>query len=189
MPAPLTMWWQNGRGRPDEQLSSENYEYIGSNPKGYVSWFQSKQRIRYNAIRTSIISNQKGIYTYGEIKPIKEYKIRTPLQKAIQILKRHRDTQGNHNHVILEDIDDKHVSVGTTTRAKKGKNSPNYKCENDIIGNGEQSYLRRQGIVDFKTNYSDPKQGRMTIKDYAQAKIYGQRAKEKYLAQKTKSND
>jgi hypothetical protein len=37
------------------------------------------------------VANQKGIYTYGEIKPIKEYKIRTPLQKAIQILKRHRD--------------------------------------------------------------------------------------------------
>ena len=74
-----------------EQLSSERYEYIGSNPKGYISWFQSKQRIRYNAIRTGIVANQKGIYTYGEIKPIKEYKIRTPLQKAIQILKRHRD--------------------------------------------------------------------------------------------------
>ncbi len=74
-----------------EQLSSDRYEYIGSNPKGYVSWFQSKQRIRYNAIRAGIVANQKGIYTYGEIKPIKEYKIRTPLQKAIQILKRHRD--------------------------------------------------------------------------------------------------
>ena len=29
-----------------EQLSSERYEYIGSNPKGYISWFQSKQCIR-----------------------------------------------------------------------------------------------------------------------------------------------
>lgn len=74
-----------------EQLSSERYEYIGSNPKGYISWFQSKQCIRYNAIRTGIVANQKGIYTYGEIKPIKAYKIRTPLQKTIQILKRHRD--------------------------------------------------------------------------------------------------
>lgn len=102
------------------------------------------------------------------------------------LLKRHRDSQGNHNHVILEDIDDRHVSVGTTSRSKKGKNSPNYKCENDIIGNGKQSYLRRQGIVDLQTNYSNPSQGRMTTKDYAQAKIYGQRAKEKYLAEKKK---
>ena len=71
------------------------------------------------------------------------------------LLKRHRDSQGNHNHVILEDIDDRHVSVGITTSPKKGKNSPNYKCQNDIIGNGKLSYLRRQGIVDLKTNYSN----------------------------------
>lgn len=109
-----------------------------------------------------------------------------PRKLVSVLLKRHRDSQGNHHHVILEDIDDRHVSVGTSSKAKKGKNSTNYKCDNDIIGNGEQSYLRRQGIVDFKINYSDPKQGRMTEKDYAQAKIYGQRAKEKYLAQKKK---
>ena len=105
------------------------------------------------------------------------------------LLKRHGDSQGNHNHVILEDIDDRHVSVGITSSPKKGKNSPNYKCGNDIIGNGKQSYLRRQGIVDLQTNYSNPSQGRMTAKDYAQAKIYGQRAKQKYLAEKRKSND
>lgn len=136
--------------------------------------------------KKKVVNKKLVLKKTSEAKPL----ISEPKTSFVSVLlKRHRDTQGNHNHVILEDIDDKHVSVGTTTRAKKGKNSPNYKCENDIIGNGEQSYLRRQGIVDFKTNYSDPKQGRMTIKDYAQAKIYGQRAKEKYLAQKKKSND
>ena len=102
------------------------------------------------------------------------------------LLKRHRDSQGNHHLVILEDIDDKYVSVGTTTRPKKGNNSPNYKCENDIIGNGKSTYLRRQGTVDYRNNYTDPKRGRMTTKDYAQAKIYGERAKEKYLSNKKK---
>lgn len=87
-----------------EQLSSEKYEYIGSNPKGYISWFQSKQRIRYDAIRTGILSNQRGLYIYNEIKPIKEYKIRTPLQKAIQILKRHRDILFKDDHNNLAPI-------------------------------------------------------------------------------------
>ena len=82
---------RNGYIDITEQLSNDNYEYIGSNPKGYIAWFQSKQRIRYDAIKTGIISNQRNLYEYGDIKPIKEYKIRTPLQKAIQILKRHRD--------------------------------------------------------------------------------------------------
>ncbi len=74
------------------QESDGQYSYIGSNPKGYIEWFQSKQKIRYNAIRDSIIISRKGISAYrAEIEPIKEYAIRTPLQKAIQILKRHRD--------------------------------------------------------------------------------------------------
>ena len=102
------------------------------------------------------------------------------------LLKRHRDKQGNHHHVILEDIEDSHVSVGTTTKVKKGKNSTNYGCESDIVGTGKRSYLRRQGTVDKKENYYDAKTGLMTEKDFNQAKIYGERAKEKYLAEKNK---
>ncbi len=102
------------------------------------------------------------------------------------LLKRHKDLQGNHHHIILGNIDDCHISVGTSSKAKKGKNSTNYKCENDIVGNGMHTYLRRQGTVDRKSNYSNPSQGRMTQKDYAQAQVYGQRAKEKYLTQKKK---
>ena len=69
-----------------EQKSENDYRYIGSNPKGYISWFQSRQSERYRAIRNTIETNRKGIYEYSaEIEPIKEYKIRTPLQKAIQI--------------------------------------------------------------------------------------------------------
>lgn len=102
------------------------------------------------------------------------------------LLKRHKDSQGNHHHIILGNIDDCHISVGTSSKAKKGKNSTNYKCENDIVGNGKDTYLRRQGTVDKRINYSNSSQGRMTPKDYAQAKIYGQRAKEKYLTQKKK---
>lgn len=136
--------------------------------------------------KKKVVNRKPVLKKTSEAKPL----ISEPKTSFVSVLlKRHRDTQGNHHHVILEDIEDKHVSVGTTTKSKKGKNSTNYGCDNDIVGTGQRSYLRRQGIVDFKTNYSDPKQGRMTIKDYAQAKIYGQRAKEKYLAQKKKSND
>ncbi len=101
-------------------------------------------------------------------------------------LKRHRDVAGNHRHVILEDIDDKHVSVGLTSNLKKGRNSTNYACDNDVIGNGksDRSYMRRQGTVDFQNNYYDESIGHMTEKDLNQAKIYGERAKQKYLEKK-----
>lgn len=66
------------------KLDTGNYEFTGSNPKGYVEWFQSKQMATYQRIKTVLLSERN-------IADIKDYFVRTPLQKAIQILKRHRD--------------------------------------------------------------------------------------------------
>ena len=54
-----------------------------SNPKGYAEWFRSRMRKRANAIRKSLIQKQ--------IDDLPDYKVKTPLQQSIQILKRHRD--------------------------------------------------------------------------------------------------
>lgn len=48
--------------------------------------------------------------------------------------------------------------------------------------NGEKkSFMRRQGIVADKNEYSGARKGSLTSKDYNQAKIYGERAKAKYI--------
>lgn len=101
-------------------------------------------------------------------------------------LKRHGDKKGGHWHVILETFSGHHVSVGTTSKKKKGKKAKgtNYLCDNDILGNGETSYLRRQGTVDKVKKYHDNAIGKMSLKDYQQAKIYGARAREKFLQKK-----
>ena len=57
-----------------------------------------------------------------------------------------------------------------------------------ILGTGVVLRLRRQGIADKTQNYYDPRSAKMTEKDYAQAKVYGERAKQKYF-NKRKSND
>lgn len=95
-------------------------------------------------------------------------------------IKFHGDKNGGHNHVIVEDIDDKHVSVGLTTKKKKGKNHPNYPLDQSPLGDGKESYMRRQGTVAPKKEYMSPRKGKMTKDDYAQAKVYADRAKEKY---------
>lgn len=66
------------------KLDTGDYEFTGSNPKGYVEWFQSKQMATYQRIKTVLLLERNITY-------IKDYFVRTPLQKAIQILKRHRD--------------------------------------------------------------------------------------------------
>lgn len=138
--------------------------------------FKCKSEAQKKAIRTSYAKKSKNVKVFPFIASV-------PVK-----LKRHRDVQGNHNHVILEDFEDKHVSVGLTTQPKKGKNSnsPNYILEVSPLGDGKQSYMRRQGTVDFQKNYFDEQSGYMTFKDYEQAKVYGERAKQKYIEKQKK---
>ena len=51
-------------------------------------------------------------------------------QRSIPVrIKTHNDRNGGHPHIIVDDIDDKHVSVGLTHDKYKGKNHKNYTLE------------------------------------------------------------
>lgn len=106
---------------------------------------------------------------------------------SVQI-KNHKDVKGGHPHVVLEDIDDKHVSVGLTTKPKKGKNATNYKLEVSPLGDGRQSYARRQGTVAPRKEYEKPRKGNLTTADYTRIKSYGEKAKQKYIEKKSKKS-
>ena len=101
------------------------------------------------------------------------------------------DNNGGHPHVIIDNIDDNHVSVGLTTDSKKGKNSPNKKLAVSPIPikKGKNSYMHRQGTVAPKKTYIKPRTGKMTSEDLERAKQYGERAKQKYIAKKHKKNN
>lgn len=104
-------------------------------------------------------------------------------------IKTHKDKNGGHPHVIIDNIDKNHVSVGLSTQRTKGKgkkSGTNYSLEKSPLDDGKLSFMRRQGIVDDKSNYYLPRKGTMTSKDYAQAKVYGERAKQKYIKNKKK---
>lgn len=102
-------------------------------------------------------------------------------------IKTHKDKNGGHPHVIVDEIDNNHVSVGLSTKKYKGKGAnsgKNYTLEKSPLDDGKQSYMRRQGTVAPKKEYDKPRQGTLTHKDYNQAKVYGERAKEKYIKEK-----
>ena len=103
-------------------------------------------------------------------------------------IKKHVDQNGGHHHVILEDLEDNHVSVGLSTRSKKGRNSnsTNYKLDRDPLGGNKDSYMRRQGTVDKKDRYYRERGGSMSPKDFAKAREYGEKAKKKYFQTKEK---
>lgn len=88
---------------------TDTYDYIGSNPKAYIRWFNEKKSLIHKALLESYSRN--SFLEHAEIKPIDESKIKSPLQKAIQILKRHRDI------MFMDNPEDKPISIIITTIA------------------------------------------------------------------------
>ena len=76
-----------------------------SNPEGYTIWFKDQMRHRLEHER-----KQAAVLRDATIEEIEDYQIRTPLQRLIQLLKRHRDIRYNGD-------DDKPTSIIITTLA------------------------------------------------------------------------
>lgn len=92
-------------------IRSPYYEYISdqwprSNPKGYAEWFRLRMGALFERRRRSLAESIKA-----SVEDIPDYKIRTPLQSAIMILKRHRDGMFEHRY------DDRPISIIITTLA------------------------------------------------------------------------
>lgn len=70
----------------------ELHHWQKSNPKDYADWFYGKMMTQLND-RKKILAKSEGIH----VEDIKDWQVRTPLQQAIQILKRHRDVYFDRN--------------------------------------------------------------------------------------------
>ena len=107
---------------------TNKYTYIKSNPKGYISWFFS----RCNSVSTRLFDSYTRdqrirITEAAEIENIKRNKLKNPLQKAIMILKRHRDV------MFSNDSDNKPISIIITTLAALSYNDSDSIC--DVLEN------------------------------------------------------
>ncbi|WP_256760893.1 nucleotidyltransferase [Cohnella sp. WQ 127256] len=95
----------------------ESYEWSQSNPSGYADWFEAINKPTLDLIKAlhqkRIFENNKGLF--ARIDDVPEVLIKTPLQKVIQILKRHRDLR----FMNQEFEDDKPISMIITTLAAR----------------------------------------------------------------------
>lgn len=64
-------------------------EWRTSNPRGFAAWFKSRQIEQLNERRRAILDAQGKVTASVEDVPV--FRVRTPLQSSIMILKRHRD--------------------------------------------------------------------------------------------------
>lgn len=80
--------------------SESNYNWSASNPKGYGIWFDD----RNSSVFTSMSNMQKRLILerapniYMDIEDVPDQLVRTPLQRSIQLMKRHRDMKFNDVH-------------------------------------------------------------------------------------------
>ncbi len=122
---------------------TDTYEYIGSNPKGYIDWFnQRKKEARKRLVENYCREHTERILCHADIEQLKEYNFKTSLQKAIQILKRHRD-------IMFED-DTKNVKpisiIITTIAAELYNNEDNIVDTLSNILNNAEAHIRRKMV-------------------------------------------
>lgn len=82
-----------------------------SNPRGYAKWFESRQTVVLTEQREALV--RKGVSASVEDIPL--FRVSTPLQKAIKIIKRDRDS-------TMGDDENKPISIILTTLAAKAYN-------------------------------------------------------------------
>jgi len=72
----------NGIWLTDKDL----HHWQPSNPIDYAEWFKSRMATQFD-LRIAKLAKSRGI----QVEEVQEWEVKTPLQRAIQILKRHRD--------------------------------------------------------------------------------------------------
>ena len=110
----------------DKNQHNGAYSWSESNPKGFADWFDEVTM----PVHSRIASSQKQLLLeqnrtlYASVDDVPTALVRTPLQRAIQILKRHRDTRfdGAPNE------DDMPISMILTTIAASA-----YEHETDLV--------------------------------------------------------
>lgn len=117
------------------QLSTD---WPRSNPKGYAEWFKSRMAESFERIRKQLSEEQARKGVRASVEDIPAYRVRTPLQQAIMVLKRHRDD------MFADDPDIKPISIIITTLAAHA-----YSGEADV-GDALLSILERmEGFIQY----------------------------------------
>ncbi|WP_298336040.1 nucleotidyltransferase [uncultured Erythrobacter sp.] len=91
-----------------------------SNPLGYAAWFRDIMAVSIHLRKAELAAKDS---TFAKVEDIPDHAVKTTLQKAIQLLKRHRDT------MFAEDMDVRPISIIITTLAAKS-----YDNEDTLVG-------------------------------------------------------
>lgn len=128
-----------------------------SNPRGYAEWFKSRMGDVFIRRRAQVLNEMRAEGVTASIEDIPTYRVRTPLQSSIMILKCHRDT------MFAGDPAHKPISIIITSlaaHAYNGEESIGYallsilsRMEAAIEHDGEKYIIRNP--TDALENFAD----------------------------------
>ena len=128
-------------GITDRDATSGEYNWGFSNPNGFADWFLDQQRATFN--RVAPIRKQelqrRNPTVFATVADVPDQLVRTPLQRAVQLLKRHRDIRFQGR----EFESDKPISIIITTLAASA-----YQQETDV-------FTTMAGILDRIQRYQE----------------------------------
>lgn len=121
----------------DRDSGTYTWKISGSNPRGYAVWFEDRNRAAFVRVesRQKQMITEKYATVYASVEEVPNELIRTPLQRSVQILKRHRDM------FFKNDPDNKPISMIITTLSALA-----YNGETDLV-------TALYNIVDELTSY------------------------------------
>lgn len=126
-------------------------DWMRSNPRGYAKWFISRMIQRLNEARQKYLEKSGNITASVEDVPV--FRVRTPLQSTIMILKRHRD------EMFSENPDVKPISIIITTLTAKAYDGEGSVAEAlDKILRTMHSFIEKRGDVLWVANPSNPEE-------------------------------
>lgn len=142
-----------------------------SNPEGYAAWFLDVMKIEATRIRMEL----KAQLLLERVEDVPDYKVRTPLQRGIQLMKRHRDVMFNHD-------EDCPISIIITTLAAKAyesviRNSNSFIFYDLIIKIVETmpSFIEKRDGISWIPNPVNPKENfadKWQVKTIREANFY-----------------
>lgn len=165
---------------PEYAVKTDNWRI--SNPEGYARWFETRMKTAQQLI------NEREMSFKASIDSLPYYKWKTPLQQAVQLLKRHRDSMFKNND------DGKPISVIITTLAARS-----YNGETDLasalsnILSSMGSYINNtfplvpnpvNPVEDFADKWYAPESSHLNLQENFNRWLYQARADFKALCSK-----
>jgi hypothetical protein len=132
-----------------ENYQRRSEDWPVSNPNGFAEWFYERMKAAFEQRRKALMLAEAK----ADVSEIPAFRVKTPLQSAIQILKRHRDIR------FSEDADGRPSSIIITTLSAQA-----YQQESSIIGalfsilTRMDAHIERRGTGYWIANPSDPRE-------------------------------